>query len=52
MFAYTKVLHEYMNSLRNDACNLFVNTHVGIKIYCKLYHGIIYTANEGRHVRI
>jgi hypothetical protein len=45
MFAYTKVLHEYMHSLRNDVCNLFVNTHVRIKIYRKLYHGIIYTAN-------
>jgi hypothetical protein len=52
MFAYTKVLHEYMHSLRNNVCNLFVNTHVRIKIYRKLYHGIIYTANEGRHVRI
>ena len=32
--------------------HLFVNTHVRINIYRELYHGIIYIANEGRHVRI
>jgi len=26
--------------------------HVRIKIYREFYHGIIYIANEGRHVRI
>ena len=46
------VLYEYMNSLRNDVCDLFVNTHVRIKIYHEFYHCIIYIANEGRHVRI
>jgi hypothetical protein len=46
------VLYEYMNSLRNDVCNLYVNTHVRIKIYREFYHCIIYIANEGRHVRI
>ena len=43
---------KYMNSLSNDVCNLFVNTHVRIKIYREFYHCIIYIANEGRHVRI
>jgi hypothetical protein len=52
MFACTMVLYEYMNSLRNDVCNLYVNTHVRIKIYREFYHCIIYIANEGRHVRI
>ena len=46
------VLYEYMNSLGNDVCNLFVNTHEQIKIYREFYHCIIYIANEGRHVRI
>jgi hypothetical protein len=46
------VLYEYMNLFRNDIYNLFVNTHVRIKIYREFYHGIIYIANEGRHVRI
>ena len=32
--------------------NLLGNTHVRIKIYRQKYHGIIETANEGRHVRI
>jgi len=41
-----------MNLLRNDIYNLFVNTHVRIKIYREFHHGIIYIANEGRHVRI
>jgi hypothetical protein len=45
-------LYEYMNSLRNDVCNLFVNMHVRIKIYCEFYHCIIYIANEGCHVII
>ena len=46
------VLYEYTNSLRNDVSNLFVNTHVRVKIYREFYHCIIYIANEGRHVRI
>jgi len=52
IFVCTMVLYEYMNSLRNDVCDLFVNTHVRIKIYREFYHCIIYIANEGRHVRI
>ena len=55
MFVCITVLYEYMNLpnvLRNDVYNLFVNRHVRIKIYRKLYHDIIYIANEGRHVRI
>jgi cell division protein FtsX len=28
MFVCTTVLYEYMNSLRNNVCNLFINTHV------------------------
>jgi hypothetical protein len=52
MFVCTSVLYEYMNSLRNAVCNLFVNMHVRIKIYHQFYHCIIYIANEGRHVRI
>ena len=52
MFVCTTVLYEYMNSVRNDVCNLFVNTHVLIKIYRDFYHCVIYIANEGRHVRI
>lgn len=32
--------------------HLFVNTHVRINIYRELYHGFIYIANEGRHVRM
>ena len=31
MFVGTTVLYEYMNSLKNDVCNLLVNTHVRIK---------------------
>ena len=52
MFACTMLLYEYMNSVRNDVCNLFVNTHVLIKIHRDFYHCIIYRANEGHHVRI
>ena len=52
MFVCTTVLYEYMNSLRNGVYDLFVNTHVWIKIYREFYHGIIYIAKEGRHVRI
>ena len=44
-------MYEYMNSPRNDVCNLFVNTHVRIKIYREFYH-IIYIANDGSHVEI
>ena len=46
------VLYEYMYSLGNDVCNLFVNTHEQIKIYREFYHCIIYIANEECHVRI
>ena len=42
------VLYEYMDSLRNDIYDLFVNAHARIKIYWQLYDGIIYIANEGR----
>ena len=31
--------------------NLFDNMHVQIKIYQEIYHGIIYIANEGRHIK-
>jgi hypothetical protein len=41
-----------MNSLRNDAYDLFVITHVQIKIYREFYHKHVYIAIEGRHVRI
>ena len=41
-----------MKLLRNDVDNLFNNTHVQIKLFWDFYHGIIYIANEGRHVRI
>jgi hypothetical protein len=41
-----------MNSLRNDVYDLFLNTHVRIKIYQGFYNGIIYIVNIGRHVRI
>jgi len=40
-----------MNLPRNDGSNLFVNTHVRIKIYREFHHGVIYIASEGRHVR-
>ena len=43
---------EYMNLLRNGAYNLFVNTHVRIKIYREFHYGIIYKANERLHVWI
>jgi len=52
MFVCTTVLYEYMNLLRNDVYNLFVNMHVRIKIYLEFYYGIIYIANEVHHVRI
>ena len=45
-------MYEYINSLGNDVCNVFVNTHERIKIYREFYHCIIYIGNEGRHVRI
>jgi hypothetical protein len=41
-----------MKSFRNDVINLFDNMHVQIKIYREFFHGIIYIANEGCHVRI
>ena len=52
MFVWTTILYKYMNLLRNDAYNLFVNTQVWIKIYRGFNHGIIYIANEEGHVRI
>ena len=42
MFVCTTVLYEYMNSFRNDVYDLFINTHVQIKINQEFYHGIIY----------
>jgi len=41
-----------MKSLWNDVHNLSNNTHIQNKIYQKFYHGIVYIANEGRHIRI
>jgi hypothetical protein len=52
MFVSTTVLYECMDSLGNNVCNLFVNTHVRNKIYREFYHCIIYIANAGRHVRM
>jgi hypothetical protein len=52
IFVCTTVLYEYMNLLSNYVYNLFVNTHVQIQIYREFFHGIIYIANEGCHVRI
>jgi hypothetical protein len=40
-----------MKSLRNGVNNLFDNMHMQIKIYREFYHGVIYIANERRHVR-
>ena len=48
MLVCITVLYEYMDSLGNYVCNLFVNMHVRIKIYCEFYHCIIYITNEGR----
>ena len=39
----TTVLYEYLNSLRNDVYDLFVNIQEHINIYWSL----IYIANEG-----
>ena len=52
MFVCITVPYEFMNLLWNDVYNLFVNMHVRIKIYQEFYHGVIYIANEGHHVRI
>ena len=52
MFLCTTVQYEYMNLPENDVSNLFVKKQVRIKIYWEFYHGIIYIANEGRHLRI
>ena len=52
MLVCTTRLYEYRNSHKNDVCNLFVNTHVRIKIYHDFFNGIIYMSNEGRHVII
>ena len=46
----TTALCEYMNLLRSGVYDLLVNTHVRIKIYREIYHGIIYKANEELHV--
>jgi hypothetical protein len=51
MFICTTVLYEYIKSLGNEMNNLFDNMHVQIKIYQEFYHGIIYIANEGRHIK-
>ena len=40
------MLYEYINSLGNDVCNLFVNMSERIKIYREFYHCIIYIAND------
>ena len=52
MFVWSTVLYEYMNLLRNNFCHVFINTHVRIKIYREVHHGIIYIANEGCQIRI
>jgi len=51
MFVCTMILYEYMKSLRNGVNNLFDNMQMKIKIYREFYHGVIYIANERRHVR-
>jgi hypothetical protein len=43
MCVCSTVLYEYMNSLRNDVRNLFVNVHVQIEIYREFCHCIIYS---------
>jgi hypothetical protein len=40
------ILYEYMNSLRIVVRNLFVITHVRIKIYREFYHCIIYEGHQ------
>jgi hypothetical protein len=50
MFVCTMVLYKYMKSLWNDVHNLSNNTHMQSKI--KFYYGIVYIANEGRHIII
>lgn len=39
-----------MKSLRNDDHNYSVNTHVQSEVYLKLYHYIVYIANEGHDI--
>jgi TRAP-type mannitol/chloroaromatic compound transport system permease small subunit len=51
MFVCTTILYEYINLL-GDIYNLFVNTHVRVKIYREFNHGIIYIDNEVRRVSI
>jgi len=41
-----------MKSLRNDVHNLSDNVHVPIKIYQKIYNGIVYITNKRHHNRI
>ena len=41
-----------MALLRNDVHNLSNYTRVWNKIYQEFYHGIVYIANEGCHIRI
>jgi len=52
MFVCTTVLYEYMYSLRNDVCNLFINMNVRFKIYREFFHCTCYIANEGLLIRI
>jgi hypothetical protein len=44
LFVCIMAMYEYMNLLRTDVYNLFVNTQVRNKIYREFYHGIIYIA--------
>ena len=52
MFFFTTVLRKCMKSLRNYVHYLSDNAHAWSKIYTEFYHGIVYVANEGRHIRI
>ena len=48
MFVCTTVWYEYMN----DVHDLTDNTHVRSKMYRESFRGIVYSTNEGCHVRI
>ena len=39
-----------MNLPWKDGHNLFGNAHVRSIIYLEFYHGIVYTAQEGRYI--
>jgi hypothetical protein len=45
-------MYQFIKSLSYDFHNLSENTPVRIKIYGEFYHGIVYIAHEGRHIRI